>query len=287
MGTMFSTSGSPRAYRRRSSGRPASARHPVSAVSGVRSPRSHGSAGRMRRKATHSAAANSTATAASVTARMRQKRPGSSRTYRSRSQTPPRTTRNDSGKSAPRTTRGYRAPNLSSRYRRTARSIVPLCPATRPKAVWLSPLSRPRGPAAAERRGRRGGRRGLGEAALAGEELAPDGDGRQLVGAAAQQAQRGALHRAVAADIARGPQRVVEREPGGRRGLGDHLGVVELVAAAERQAARGEHERGRPAALGGERGDPHRAAARDRPAVGPDERKAQRLGALLGRRALG
>ena len=56
----------------RSSGRPASARHAAIAVSGVRSPRSHGSAGRTSRNATHSAAPISIAIAASVTARMRQ-----------------------------------------------------------------------------------------------------------------------------------------------------------------------------------------------------------------------
>jgi hypothetical protein len=164
---------------------------------------------------------------------------------------------------------------------RAARCGPPRCgpraasgpPAARIRACPVSPA--PRGAAAP----------GRPAPPLAGEHEAADDDDRELVGAAAQQAQRRALHGAVAADLAGRGERVVQPQPGRGGRLGDHLRVVELVAAAEREPARREDERRGAALLGRQRRDPHRAPARPRPALRPDERQAQLGSAALGRRA--
>ena len=73
----------------------------------------------------------------------------------------------------------------------------------------------------------------------------------------------------------------------GRGRLGEDLGIVEVEAAAERQPRRGEHEGGAATALGRVRGHAHRGRHGGREALRPDERQAQRGGALLGRAAHG
>ena len=73
-----------------------------------------------------------------------------------------------------------------------------------------------------------------------------------------------------------------QAEVGGRGRLGQDLGVVDVVAAAEGQAAGGEHELRGAAVLGGQGGDAHRAApgrraaARATPAASAARRRAPR-----------
>ena len=129
-----------------------------------------------------------------------------------------------------------------------------------------------------------GGR--LGQAVLAAEQRAADDEHGQRVGALGQQAQRGPLHRPVAAQLAGGVQALVEAQVGGGGRLGQDLGVVDVVAAAEGQAAGREDELGGAAALDGEGGDAHRAAPGRRLLLGPDQRHLQLAGALLDGAAL-
>jgi hypothetical protein len=112
-----------------------------------------------------------------------------------------------------------------------------------------------------------------------------DDEHRQLVGALGQQPQPGALERAVTAQVAGGLQGLVEAQAGRGGRLGQRLGVVEVVAAAEGQAAGGEDERGRPAALGGQRRHAQSAAPGRRPRLWPHQGHPQLLRAQLDRQA--
>ena len=102
------------------------------------------------------------------------------------------------------------------------------------------------------------------------------------VGAVREQPQRGRLHLAVARAVAGGGQDLRQLEPGRGGRLGQHLGVVEIEPAAERQPAGGQHERRGVAALGGgERRDAHRHARAGRVA-----RRARPSGMCSAARAL-
>jgi hypothetical protein len=81
--------------------------------------------------------------------------------------------------------------------------------------------------------------------------------------------------------VARGRQALVEHHAGGGRRLGEDLGILQVEAAAEREPARGEHERGPAAGLLRAGSDPHGGRGLGREALGPDERHPQRSGALL------
>ena len=135
-------------------------------------------------------------------------------------------------------------------------------------------------------------RRPLTAAAASGRRCSPQNSARPTTstGSASapwrQQPQCGPLHGAVAAQLAGGAQAFVQAEVRGRRRLGEDLGVVDVVAAAEGQATGGEHELRRAAALGGEGGDAHGAAPGCRLRLGPHQRQLQLVGALLGGAAL-
>ena len=129
-----------------------------------------------------------------------------------------------------------------------------------------------------------GGR--LGQPVLAAEQRAADDEHGQRVGALGQQSQRRLLHRAIAAQLAGGVQALFEAEVGGGGRLGQDLGVVDVVAAAEGQAAGGEDELRGAAALDGKGGDAHGAAPGRRLRLGPDQRHLQLVGAVLDGAAL-
>jgi hypothetical protein len=121
---------------------------------------------------------------------------------------------------------------------------------------------------------------------LAAEQRAADDEHRQRVGALAQQPQGGVLQRSVAAQLAGGVQALGQAQTGGSRRLGQDLGVVDVVAAAEGQAAGGQDELRRATALDRQGGDAHGAAPGHGHRLGPHERHPQVVGALLHRLAL-
>ena len=92
IGTTFPTTTSARRWRRKSIGRPANARQAASAVSGVRAPRSQGSAGRSSLLTTFSETRFSIRTKNQPTSRICQNDELSRLTYSVSSPTPPRTT---------------------------------------------------------------------------------------------------------------------------------------------------------------------------------------------------
>ena len=143
----------------------------------------------------------------------------------------------------------------------------------------MDPARRRRQAAAVGHRGR------LTEPPLPAEQHVADHEDRQLRGALGQQSQPRALERAVAAQVARGLQALLEAQAGRGCGLGQRLWIVEVVAAAEGQAAGGEDERRRPAALRGQRRHAHRPGPGRRPRLGPHERHPQLRGAQLDRPA--
>jgi hypothetical protein len=90
-------------------------------------------------------------------------------------------------------------------------------------------------------------RRRLEQARLAREPAPSDADRRQLGDAAGEQPVGGGVQRPVTRLVSRGGQRQVQTEAGGGGRLGQNLGVIDVVAAAEREAAQRQREGTAPA----------------------------------------
>ena len=113
------------------------------------------------------------------------------------------------------------------------------------------------------------------------EDEPPDADRREDLGAAGEEPQRVVDHRAVTRLVRRGVERVAQRQVRRSGRLGQHLGVVELEAAAEREPARRQDEGAAAPALARERRDAH-GRTRARGPLGPHERQPEH-GRPLGR----